>query len=527
MMSQIVIKESDLSPQVQAGHSAPVPDDSLAVTRDLFDRLHAAEFRYCHWKSNEHVGAGMQGLTDLDVLVERGRSDDLQRILADSGFRRFQATALTAYPAVEDYLGFDEVTGRIVHLHLHHRLTLGQKHLKGYRLPWEEVVLASSRLDPEHGLQVAAPEMELLLLVVRDALKRRLRSRVALWLGRVPAQGDFAREFAWLVERSTPEAVVDLAVRLIGAEAEAPLRRILEQDAQPQDMISFAAVVRPALRLHRTYGRLTAALLMPIREGFWALGGLSRKRFHWAVPLRRISPRGGVVVAFLGSDGAGKSTQCAGTVAWLSEKLDVVPVYFGSGDGPSSLLRLPLKFARRLFERRLFGRHTPGANPSGTPGKNRTGWRGKIRGVAMVFWALSLSLEKRSRLRRMVRARNRGLIVICDRFAQNQFEGFNDGRLLGKLAHSRWRLARALAAWEARPYEESQLEAPDLVIKLVASTNVALFRRPEMTAEEINRRIDAVRSIRFPDQTQDAEVNADQPLEAVTRSVRRLIWGVL
>ncbi len=522
MMNNIVIKESDLSPQVQTRQPEPAPDDSLAVTRALFERLHAAQLRYCHWKSNEHVGAGMQGLTDLDVLVERGRGDDLQRILADSGFRRFQATALTAYPAVEDYLGFDEVTGRIVHLHLHHRLTLGQKHLKGYRLPWEEAVLASCTLDPEHGLYVAAPEMELLLLVVRDALKRRLRSRVAMWFGRVPAKGDFAREFAWLVERTTPEAVVGLAVRLIGAEAEAPLRRILESGARLQDMMSFAAVVRPALRLHRTYGRLTAALLMPIREAFWALGGLSRKRFHWAVPLRRISPRGGVVVAFLGSDGAGKSTQCAGTVAWLSEKLDVVPVYFGSGDGPSSLVRMPLKIARRLFER-----NTPGANASGKSSKNRTGWRGRIRGVAMVFWALSLSLEKRGKLRQMVRARNRGLIVICDRFAQNQFEGFNDGRLLGKLAHSRWRLARALAAWEARPYEDAQLEAPDLVIKLVASTNVALFRRPEMTAEEINRRIDAVRSIRFPDQTQDAEVNADQPLEAVTRSVRRLIWGVL
>ena len=517
-MNNIVISESDVFPDVPARQSPPVPDGSLAVVKGLFDRLHAAELRYCHWKSNEHVGAAVQGRTDLDILVEPGRSDDLQRSLADSGFRRFQPTAATAYPAVEDYLAFDDATTRIVHLHLHHRLTLGQKHLKGYRLPWEEVVFTTRRLDAKNGLYVAAPEMELLLLLVRDALKRRLRSRLAMWLGRVPAKNDFAREFAWLAQRTTINEVITLAVRLVGAQAEAPLRRILENGARQQDLFSFAAVARPALRRHRTYGYLAAALLMPAREVFWALGGLSRKRFHWTTPLRRISPRGGVIVAFLGSDGAGKSTQCAGTIAWLSEKLDVVPIYFGSGDGKSSLLRMPLKFARSLVDR-----HAPSANPT----ERRTGWRGRLRSAALVFWALSLSLEKRGKLRQMIRARNRGLIVICDRFAQNQIEGFNDGRLLGKLAHSRWPLARALAAWEAQPYHDCLLDPPDLVIKLVASPNVALSRRPEMSVEDIERRIAAVQSLRFPAQTRDVEVAADQPLEAVTRSVRRLIWEVL
>lgn len=517
-MNTIVIQGDDKFPEVQARQAAPSPDGPLAVVRDLVGRLHAAQLRYCHWKSNEHVGAAVQGHTDLDVLVEPGRSDDLQRILAESGFRRFQATAVTAYPAVEDYLGFDAATTRIVHLHLHHRLTLGQKHLKGYRLPWEEMVLASRKLDVQHGLYVVAPEMELLLLLVRDALKRRLRSRLAIWLGRTRAKGDFAREFAWLVERTTGDAVVALAIPLFGVQAEAPLRRILENGARPQDLASFAAVARPALERYRTYGRLSAALLMPARELLWALGGLSRRRFHWSVPLRRVSPRGGVIVAFLGSDGAGKSTQCASTVAWLGEKLDVVPVYFGSGDGPSSLLRMPLQFARRLVDSRT---------PSASPSERRAGKRGRLRSAALIFWALSLSLEKRGKLRRMIRARNRGLIVICDRFSQNQIEGFNDGRLLGELAQSRWRLARALAAWEAKPYEDSLLDPPDLVIKLVASTNVAMFRRPEMTAEDIDRRIAAVRALRFPDQTRDVEVGADQPIDAVSHSVRRLIWEVL
>ena len=489
------------------------------LCRSLLGRLHAQKLRYCHWKSNEHVDAAIQGSTDLDVLVEQGRGDDLQRILAESGFRRFQATALTAYPAVEDYLGFDPATGRIVHLHLHHRLTLGQKHLKGYRLPWEEEVLSTSRLDPKNGIYVSAPEMELLLHLVRDALKLRLRSRLALTLGRSSAKGDFAREFTWLLERSDINAVVAMAGRLIGPEAEAPLRRILEDGVQSQDRLSFAAVVRPALSHYRTHGRLTAALLMPVREVFWTLGGLSRKVFHWAIPLRRISPRGGTVVVFLGSDGAGKSTANADTMAWLGQKLDVVPIYFGSGDGPSSIIRMPLQFARFFLNK--------SSDSSSGPRAPRTTWRGGFKGIALILWALALSIEKRGKLRKMIRARNRGLIVVCDRYAQNQIDGFNDGKLLGLLAKSESRFVRALAAFEARPYEESLLDPPDLVIKLIASPGMALSRRPEMNLAEIERRIAAVRSLSFPVQTLVAEVDADQPLDEVLRSVHRLVWKVL
>jgi hypothetical protein len=76
------------------------------------------------------------------------------RILADTGFRRFMAPPLQAYPAVEDYLGFDHATGRLVHLHLHYQLTLGQRHLKGYRLPWESQLLGTRHFDTRYGLSL-------------------------------------------------------------------------------------------------------------------------------------------------------------------------------------------------------------------------------------------------------------------------------------------------------------------------------------------------------------------------------------
>ena len=48
-----------------------------------------------------------------------------------------------------------------------------------------------------------------------------------------------------------------------------------------------------------------------------------------------------------------------------------------------------------------------------------------------------------------------------------------------------------------------------------------------MSAEEIENRIEVVRALRFPDETLVAEIDADQPLDEVVRSVRRVIWKVL
>ena len=488
----------------------------LSVIRSLVQAFNEAEIPYCHWKSNEHLTASMLGLTDLDVLVDRGHHHEVQQALAACGFRSFRATAFAGYPAVEDHLALDEATGRMVHLHLHYRLTLGQKYLKGYRLPWEAEMLATRRRAEQYDIDVISPEAELLLLLVRDALKRRLRSRIAAGIGLRSKKDDFGREFAWLVERADRAAVLSLGLRLIGPGVEDCLTRLIDKGGRQEDRQFFARKVRPALKKYRTYGSVTAAILAATREIVWILGGLSRKRFRWAFPLRRVTPRGGIVVAFLGSDGSGKSSLSADAIFWLGGKLDVVPIYFGSGDGPGSLLRLPMQFARRLLQR-------GGVGGSGDSG-NREGWRGTLRNIALVPWALSLSLEKHGKHKKMVRARNRGLVVICDRYPQDQVKGFNDGLLLSHLSGSRSRMLKSFAAWEAKPYREAHRQAPDIVIKLLASPQVALSRRPEMSIDEIDRRIRAVRAMRFPPTTSVVEIDADRPLDEVVRTVRSLIW---
>jgi hypothetical protein len=141
-----------------------------------------------------------------------------------------------------------------------------------------------------------------------------------------------------------------------------------------------------------------------------------------------------------------------------------------------------------------------------------------------VIWALALSHEKRGKLRRAVRARNRGMIVVCDRLPQNQVMGFNDGPLLARWSNHRAWLPRSLARWEATAYERCSTHPPDIVVKLTVSPEVAMARKPDTSAWEVRRRVEAVRQLRFPSTVQVVEIDAEAPLAAVCLAVKRMIW---
>jgi thymidylate kinase len=499
----------------------PIKPRGLLLVQDLFARLHEEGLAYCHWKSNEHLGAAVLGLTDLDILVDSSRPADLQGILAKAGFKRFDAPPLRDYPGIEDYLAFDEESGRLVHLHLHYQLTIGQSHLKGYRLPWEHRVLATRRRDPEYNIDCSAPSMELVLLLVRAALKFRLRDRL-----RAKAAGrDFLRELIWLVERTQEGEVLQIVQELVGPDAVAPTREILADPASTSKLAVLATCIRRDLRRYRTFGTLDGLVRAWVREVQWIADAVNRRYLHYPIPLRRTSPRGGVVVVLIGADGSGKSSLARILAEWLGVKLDVMPLYFGSGDGPSAWYRRPMRWAHGL----LIAPNSPGEASTSTVGaaiahKARPL---SLRDQARVPWSLALSSEKRGKIRRMVRARNRGMIVVCDRFPQSHTAGFGDGPLLAHWRRHPSILLRKLSMWEAVPYVEAAAHQPDIVLKVVVPPEVALARRPEMSLEQTLQRQELVEALPFSDPTRVHRIDGSAPLEHVAARVKKLVWDAL
>jgi thymidylate kinase len=490
--------------------------------------MHDAEISYCHWKGNEHVLRGMRGEGDMDVLVEKSACRKLNEILNETGFKRFVATATNGFPGVEDYLAMDRDTGKLVHLHLHYQLIAGETHLEGYHLPWEYLVLSTRRFDTETNIYTTTPDVEMLLLLVRAALRLRPIDRFAVWLGRSSLPDRVLREFSWLKQRIDSRSVVALAEEHLGTAAAGIVSAAIDGRLTVRRLIALRWRSMPTLRRFRTYGVIEAGLLRRVREANWLLGGLSKRYLHLAIPFRRTVPTGGRLIAFMGCDGAGKSTLAKSIAKWLAWKFDVVPVYFGSGDGPSSAVRWPLDAA--LLAYRLACKFRSKRRTSGNvdqQGHVRNARRGRLYNLAKGVWAIVLAYEKRNKLRKVTKARNRGMIVICDRYPQNQIMGFNDGPLLSHWHNHRIKLIRRIAEWEAAPYRWAEVYPPDLVIKLYVAPEVALQRKPDTGVGEVERRTKAIREILYPPPTDTANINADANWDEVLAAVKCCIWDNL
>jgi hypothetical protein len=467
---------------------------------------------YCHFKSNEHLAAGLAGLTDLDVLVDRRHARLAQTVLMGAGFKRFASRLAGAYPGVEDYLGFDADAARLIHVHLHFALVVGELHLKSYQLRLADDLLRTRVLDPTTGVHVSHPDLEMELLLVRSALKLRWRDHLLELLGRPYLRGSMLQEFRWLMQRIDRDRVRESTARTLGPEAADAVKRLLTDAPSIGGLRRLRSSVVTALVDQRTHGGAAALLLRLAREAAWWFSAVNRRWLHLPVPARRSNPIGGLVVTFLGPDGCGKSTLAREVRKWLGWKLDVFPVYFGSGSGSVSPLRWPLKVALGLYRR--LRSHPARETPSGD---------GRIRKVRWI-WALSLALEKRSRMRSVAKARNRGMVVICDRYPQIQVMGFNDGPLLAGWLDSPGRWRRRIARWEIEVYRAATRNAPDLAIKLNVSPEAAVRRKPEVSAPEVRRRLQALAQIDYGERCDHLLIDADRPLEQVLADVKRAVW---
>jgi hypothetical protein len=142
------------------------------------------------------------------------------------------------YPDVEDWLVFDDQTGRFLHLHQHYALVTGLKRVKHLALPWGRTLMANLRDDPASGWPIPTAEMELLILLVRIWAKMPPQRR---WFGpKIPSH--ILRELDWLRRSSS----------------EADLVRLLDELFPGLSPLLVLPVLKP--------GPLTAAEIIPIAQ---------------------------------------------------------------------------------------------------------------------------------------------------------------------------------------------------------------------------------------------------------------------
>jgi thymidylate kinase len=482
----------------------------------LLASFHKTNIIYCYWRSSRRIEAALAGDSDLDLLVAKEDQYRAWGNLLQTGFKYFPAVAHRNHPAISSFLSYDEQSGRIVHVHLHVRLVIGGALLKTHRVQWEDVILERAVWHSTLPIRVLDPTDEALLMHVRSCLELRRTDPVALY-GWSTLKQKFVMDRDAVAARLDRATLLHRARRMLCDElADHLTDALLRMFTRAADR-RLRRRIRKELRVWRTSGAIEEHARTAMLTVLWLAGKLNARFLHRPRPWRRRAPGGGCVVALIGVDGSGKTTVMNAIRAWLEPEVDVMPIYFGTGGGRPSLLLLPLKLMLPLVMACL--RTKPKGSSHGRVSDRAPG---RVYSLLMMVWATVLSAEKRIKLLAARRGAERGLIILADRYPQDENPTYNDGPLLSRLTWApRW-----LRAVEARAYALARRLPPDLVIRLDVSVETAVRREPNMDQTVIRNRIAALRRLTFPG-ARLVCVDADRPLAEVLRAVKHEIWQLL
>lgn len=490
----------------------------LESIKQMFLELDKNNIKYCHWKSNEHLDASLLGDTDLDILFLSEQRNEIDRILTTCGLKRFRATELMQYNAIEDFIGLDSESGKIWHLHAHHKLTFGQKHLKGHTMTELGNNILKNRIRNSDGIYTSSYEDELILFFVRNALKLRWRDLF------FKIYQDDILELKWLLKYFNYNKLKLTSREYFNDEISNIIILLSNQEIDKKiQFYRLHRLLKKDLQLFTGYSTLTSWVVRSKREIYWGIGGIKRRLcLNASKPYRRVSPSGGCVVVFLGSDGAGKSTTIKNVQREFGKKIDVKTVYLGSGDGSSSLFRKPMKWVAKKIGGKGLGQKLEKENYK----KNtKSSVKAKLYSCAKIIWAITLAQEKKKKLKIITRSRNNGMLVLVDRYPQTEIMGYNDGPLLSKFLLKGHGILYLIAKRELDIYKSAYMNKPDLTFKLVIPSELAIARKPEMTIAEIEDKKNAVMKMHPCDRIVNIDTSVD--IKKSLKIVMDNIWKII
>ena len=489
---------------------------ALALVVRLCDALAAEGIAYCHWKSNDVLERAVAGDSDLDLLV---RGQDAQRFIVAIrrlGFKDARSPSMKRVPGVFHSYGLDGASGRLVHIHAHYQLVLGDDTTKNYRLPIEDAYLASVDRNGVLPLPIPAPEFELAVFVVRMVLKHSTWDAIASHKGRLAASE--VRELDFLTQRADLEqvrAVVREHLPFIGEVLWDRCRRCVEGGATGWVRIRTAHRLERALAPYARRRHGTDAVLR-----LWRRVRIMVRRHV----LHRPSPRGrlggGALIAVVGGDGAGKSTAVDELHGWLSKDFATTSVHLGQ---PQSSLTSSV--VRRVWRRGVRGLmkepSVSGASLAASDGRSMS-----RRASARLIQQVTVARDRYLMYRRARRFATAGGIVVSDRFPLPEIE-LMDGPLAGKMLDTPGGspLVRYLARLERHYY--ARILDPDILVVLDVDPDLAVERKRGIDDEDVVRsRSEEIRRLDW-NRLPAVVIDASRPKDEVLAEIKSAVWSRL
>lgn len=497
----------------------------------LFKAFELNNVLYLHFKSNTNLCDSFKGKGDFDVLVDKNEIRKVETLIIENNGKRHNPTRVGNYSGVDNWLVFDEISGVIYHLHLHYQLVTGKQFVKDYVIPWNNLLFETRIKDPEFGIYVTNPNVELLLLAFRNVLKAKFLDYFKKVIGNYRLDNSTRREWDDMYRKSSESKIKEFLINICPKDADDFSRILMKSNLSSSDFLFLHRTVRQVMKPYRRYGAFEAMFRTFLFQLDYRFTKYWNRKMDGQFIAKKISLQGGLIIAFVGVDGAGKSTVSNEISKWIGKKIECKRIYMGAGEESGMNLITAIK---------TFLKSRPKNSKKKKPLKNADLTTKPLAPKINLFQHpcsfLSILLKMHminrvqkknyNRIKQIYRYKHNGGISVLDRWPQIEKENINDGpKVVGysdRLVDS-WFTRRSLRL-EKKYLGIVKTIKPDIIFKLNISLDACMNRKEEHTSREyFENKIKELKELNFQN-AKIIEINAEQPYEEEILLIKKVLW---
>ncbi|NLN24835.1 MAG: deoxynucleoside kinase [Bacteroidetes bacterium] len=426
---------------------------TLLFVEIFFQTLEKNNIRYVHWKSNLNLHNALLGDDDLDILVHPEDQEKLENIFKDLDIIRGYSEKDVWQKNIYHYYGVDEETSQIIHIHLHYALPVGYDYNKNFTLPITNEVLETR--EKLYNVYISSPEYEYVILIIRILIKNSLtpfllsspKTQIKLFKGVKIVSGYTLDEFLYLKEKVNREKlnkILNNNLPEIGYDFFETCENTIIRNNSLLTFLKTAYKLKRKLKQYQDKTELNSFLLSFYRINKNRVLKIKNKIFPGKIKGTKLPENGGRIFAFIGGDGAGKSTNISKLKKNLSKTFKTASIHIGKP--PKSFAGRLLYYASRILN--ILG----------------------LKEIASNLMYLRLAIDRKRAFVKAEKLRKKGVVVILDRIPTDNITAMDSPRI-NKSKYPR------LARFERNKYKA--IRGVDSLFVMKLNPEIALKRRPE------------------------------------------------
>jgi thymidylate kinase len=441
----------------------------MKLIKVFLENLEKSNIRYVHWKSNTNIKLALSGIDDLDILVDPNNERELNDVFKKLKFVRAYSEKDSWQDGITHFIGLDIDSKKLVHVHLHYKLALGYDYDKCFKLPIVDLYLENIT-KYEGKVYLPSYENEYCILVIRLILKNALtpfllrppHKQYSLFKqakeNGVIKDGGYT-EFLDLkdkIDKVKLNRTLETTFSFLSKELFEFCISVLENNNNVFAYFKAGSKLKKELVNFRDYGEIISFSKAFLRLNSIRFYSLLRKLYIYNKITGKKTEHGGRIIAFVGGDGAGKTTTISNLRKNLKSQFSLKSIHVGK---PSmSLKGLIFLVVSKLFS--LIG----------------------FKSFSKALFYISIAINRQNEFKKACKLRDKGIIVLQDRMPLKAVTAMDCPRV-DTILNGKY---NKLSKYEKKQYKS--IKGVDMLFVMKLNPEIALQRRPNDDPDELRIR---------------------------------------